>query len=366
MLKDSRLNDNCFDIIRCICTFTVFLGHFLADFQVESAVLTEIAYCVRGVPVFFFLSGLFISRSLERYSTKEYLLKRLVRIYPELWVCVLLNLGLILLSGVIGSFRDLVIYLGTQLTVFQFYTGAWLKPYGVGVPNGALWTITVDVQFYLAVIVIAKLLKGKRVWVWLASLTGLMALDWVLEAIWKNYPLGGGTTIYIYKLLQCSIVPFLWIFLAGMFIYRYGDVVIPKLVRLRTAFLALYIAWQYAVPAQIRQLFEGIRYNIVTTTLLICVVASIGFSTRYRMKREWSYSFYLYHIVVINALIQTFAPSLSGIFDVFRWFLLTALCTCVCAILSHYLVAVKLTGVLEFRLISKHVTNPENRSKEGI
>lgn len=355
MLKDSRLNDNCFDIIRCICTFTVFLGHFITHFHVESAVLHEIAYCVRGVPVFFFLSGLFISRSLERYSTKEYFLKRVVRIYPELWVCVLLNLGLILLSGVIGSFRDLVIYLVTQLTAFQFYTGAWLKTYGVGVPNGALWTITVDIQFYLIIIVLAKLLKEKRCRVWLASLTGLMALDWVLEAVWKNYPSGGGAMIY--KLLQCSIVPFLWIFLAGMFVYRYGDVVIPKLIRFRAAFLALYIVWQYAVPAQISQLFEGVRYNIVTTALLICVVALFGFSVKYRIRREWSYSFYLYHMVVINALIQIFAPLLSDMWDVFRWLLVAALGTCICAVLSHHLIAVRLTGALESRLtVSADVT----------
>ena len=145
-----------------------------------------------------------------------------------------------------------------------------------------------------------------------------------------------------------------------MFVYSYGEVIVPKLVRLRAAFLALYLAWQYAIPAQILQYFEGIRYNIVTTALLLCLVTSFllclvtsfGFSVRYRMKREWSYSFYLYHMVVINALIQTFAPSLSGTFDVFRWLLLTALLTCACAISSHCLVARKLTGALESRLLN--------------
>ena len=47
------VNENCFDIIRLVCTFTVFFGHFLTHFNVDNAILHGIAYFVRGVPVFF-------------------------------------------------------------------------------------------------------------------------------------------------------------------------------------------------------------------------------------------------------------------------------------------------------------------------
>lgn len=93
-----NINENCFDVIRLICTFTVFFGHFLTHFSVENDVLHGIAYFVRGVPVFFFLSGLFIARSLERYKTAEFLKRRAIRIFPELWVCVIFNLVIILIS----------------------------------------------------------------------------------------------------------------------------------------------------------------------------------------------------------------------------------------------------------------------------
>lgn len=93
-----NINDNCFDIIRLACTFTVFFGHFLTHFAIDNELLHGIAYFVRGVPVFFFLSGLFIARSLERYKTSEFLKRRAIRIFPELWVCVLLNLTIILIS----------------------------------------------------------------------------------------------------------------------------------------------------------------------------------------------------------------------------------------------------------------------------
>ena len=60
-------------------------------------------------------------------------------------MCVLLNLIIILASGVRAGIKDIGIYLSTQMTAFQFYTGDWLRSYGVGTPNGALWTITVDI-----------------------------------------------------------------------------------------------------------------------------------------------------------------------------------------------------------------------------
>lgn len=92
-----NINNNCFDIIRIICTFTVFSGHFFTHFDIENTVLHGMAYFFRGVPVFFFLSGMFIARSLERYNLREFLQRRVARIFPELWCCVLFNLVLILL-----------------------------------------------------------------------------------------------------------------------------------------------------------------------------------------------------------------------------------------------------------------------------
>lgn len=158
-----KLNDNCFDIIRVVCTFIIFFGHFLTHFHIDNILLNGMAYFVRGVPIFFFMSGLFISNSLEKYTTKDYIKKRVLRIYPELWVCVLVNLILLVISlwGQF-SFKDIFIYLATQLTLFQFYTGDWARNYGVGTPNGALWTITVDIQFYLIAILLRKILRREE------------------------------------------------------------------------------------------------------------------------------------------------------------------------------------------------------------
>ena len=92
------INDNCFDIIRLVCAGTVFLGHFITHFNVDSLFLSTVAYFIRGVPVFFMLSGFFIAASLEKYSEKEFYIRRYLRIYPSLWICILFNFVIILVS----------------------------------------------------------------------------------------------------------------------------------------------------------------------------------------------------------------------------------------------------------------------------
>lgn len=334
----ANVDDNCFDIIRLVCTFTVFLGHFLTHFQVDPPLLHSIAYFVRGVPVFFFLSGLFIPRSLERYDTGEYLRRRAVRIFPELWVCVLINLGIIMvcLRGAY-SLKDILIYLATQLTAFQFYTGGWLRGYGVGVPNGALWTISVDIQFYIAAIFLSRYLKGKGIKAWNSAIAVGMLLDLALEKGANFYPEIG------YSLLQCSLIPFVWIFLIGMCVYYQRDRIIPFIVRYRWAFVVAYFVWALLVPDSVRMLFSGMRYNLVTTVLLLLMVMGLGFSFRKRLRSDYSYSFYLYHMVVINFIIHNICRRFASPGTFVLVLTVSFLAIGTLAVLSHRYVAGSLT-----------------------
>lgn len=36
-----------------------------------------------------------------------------------------------------------------QITLFQYYTPDCLRDFGVGTPNGSLWTIPVEFEFYI-------------------------------------------------------------------------------------------------------------------------------------------------------------------------------------------------------------------------
>lgn len=119
--------DNCFDYIRVFCALTIFLGHFVTDYNVPSKVLDFLAYFVRGVPVFFVLSGFLVARSIEKYDVKEFLIRRFFRIYPSMWVCIAINTVIILIVNPYKpSLLDFLIYIITQFTVCQFFTGGVL------------------------------------------------------------------------------------------------------------------------------------------------------------------------------------------------------------------------------------------------
>ena len=344
--KSIDINDNCLDIIRLLCTFTVFFGHFLTHFNLDHSLLNEMAYFVRGVPVFFFMSGLFVARSLEYNDTKSFLKKRAFRIFPELWVCVLLNLVIILISmGARGvRFRDIIIYLATQLTVFQFYTVPWFRGYGVGVPNGALWTISSDIQFYIVAIFTAKWLSKRKFRTQLIIAAALMLLDRLLELYKSMY------AEIIYKLLQCIFIPFAWIFLLGMIVYYNRDMLIPVFIKIRWAVLALYILWRYAVPSSIKELFGGIRYNLVTTIFVLALVTGFGFAYHKRFKKDYSYSFYLYHMVVINFVINNVMSRFENSGQMIVVLTVCILATGAFAFLSHRLVAEQLAHKVKKRL----------------
>lgn len=340
------INDNCFDILRAVCILTVFLGHFITHFNVpSSSILFEIAYFIRGVPVFFLLSGLFIARSLERYSTSEFVFKRIFRIFPELWVCVLLNLIIILISYD-GNYtmKDIFVYLVTQMSVFQFYTGDWLRGYGVGAPNGALWTVTVDIQFYILAIFIAKFMKNKSLKFWISIIAMFSMLNLIIANLSNFMP-----TI-IWKLLQCSVIPYMYIFLIGMMSYYYKDLVISWILKFRWMFWGGYIIWNGFVPEEFVSIFDGVRYNLVTTILLIMGMLALGFSFKYRVKVDYSYSFYLYHMVVLNVINHNILKSFNSGIEFVECFLVSFLITLILAYVSKQVVDFKMTKYLEKRI----------------
>ena len=125
-----------------------------------------------------------------------------------MWVCIILNTMIILaIYAVKPSLKEFFIYIVTQFTVFQFFTGGWLRGYGVGVPNGVLWTITVDIQFYILAVWLVKVLKNKSMKTWFLTIGGVALLSLLLERYKMMYP------EILYKLLIVSIIPFLYIFL---------------------------------------------------------------------------------------------------------------------------------------------------------
>jgi len=66
---DLKVRNNTFDIVKAIALLGVVLGHVLSNYEIETK-LIWIIYFTR-MPLFFFVSGFFLERSVSRYTAKE-------------------------------------------------------------------------------------------------------------------------------------------------------------------------------------------------------------------------------------------------------------------------------------------------------
>jgi peptidoglycan/LPS O-acetylase OafA/YrhL len=101
-----------------------------------------------GVPSFFILSGWLlgaqvIAGSLSPQFLRRFWLRRVLRIYPEVWA------ELLVLLLVAGAIPGLVPQASYDTLPFQFILWANLPPVMVQPLNGVWWTLPVELGFYL-------------------------------------------------------------------------------------------------------------------------------------------------------------------------------------------------------------------------
>lgn len=163
---------NSFDDIRILCCFIVIYEHCV--------VLTKLPYLnldlrTPAVNVFFILSGYWVTRSyINSESIGSYAKKRFRKIFPMLWGVVLtcaIFFSLFSSQGIRGYFTSKAFYKyiicnGLTLNFLcQNLPGVFAGTYGDGVINGALWTLKIELGFYIVLPVlylIYKRYKNKR------------------------------------------------------------------------------------------------------------------------------------------------------------------------------------------------------------
>ena len=169
MSHDSpRLSRNNFDLLRLLLAVNVVVVHvaFLAGFQELSP---DIGFLSGGAAVkaFFVVSGFLIFMSCARStSLASYFSKRVRRLYPAYFTVVMLCAVLLVAvsSKAVGDYFSWawLKYVGWNLFFLNF-----LQPTLPGVfdgntlpeVNGALWTLKIEVMFYLLVPILVSLCR---------------------------------------------------------------------------------------------------------------------------------------------------------------------------------------------------------------
>lgn len=135
-------------------------------------VITQTRLSVGGVAVaiFFLYSGILIAKSCERHkSFKQFFYKRILRIFPELIVCVLASIFIIGLAVTNLPWTEYLLHPQSYLYLLNIVMipvhtlpGVFVhNPYPL-VVNAALWTIAAEFMCYIFCFAVYKLLKFKR------------------------------------------------------------------------------------------------------------------------------------------------------------------------------------------------------------
>jgi peptidoglycan/LPS O-acetylase OafA/YrhL len=325
MISAQRQNN--FDLIRLLAAAQVVLAHAIGHTDLKSRLpawgqqVFDALMMFPGVPVFFVISGFLIARSYERNPSDlaGYFWRRGLRIFPALWICLFFTLVTLAAFGFLGSdfllSRTFTAWLLGQVSFCQFYNPEHFRGFGIGVANGALWTITVELQFYVFVPILHFLTRGARSGTRLAG--GIMAFLFIVSfAVFcvmdhqVNGPGGFTGAPMLYKLLHVTLIPHLWMFLLGILIHRNFARLEPwiegKALYYLSAF-GLFTALQCAfiedrtLPFYLAYLPSRILLAFAT---IACAYSLRPLSQKLLRGTDISYGVYIYHSIVINVVVQ--------------------------------------------------------------
>ena len=325
-MSDFQFRRNNFDIIRLVAALQVVIihGYEHLGFNGNSAIIKLIG-AFPGVPIFFVVSGFLISASYERStSIKSYFKNRVLRIYPALWSCLLISvITIFLFFKPETTFISFFSWIIAQLSIGQVYNPDFLRGYGVGVLNGSLWTIPIEIQFYILlplIYVIFKKVKDSNVFL----ISAILILA-ILNQLFNGQLLNERTIMI--KFISITVLPYLFLFLLGVFLEK-NLVLVEKYLANKAKWYLLIYMTAVIVSYLIGIRYQGNHINPISALLLSCLTISAAYSKvdifRNILKgNDISYGVYIYHMVFINMLlhISTFEPIVNFIIT----FLLTTL-----------------------------------------
>ncbi len=353
-----RINN--FDLLRLIAALQVAVNHSVEILHVTPTPFMKnvlyFSYMFPGVPVFFFISGFLISKSYEsNHKLSEYFQNRFLRLYPGLLACITLSFFLIYISGYMATtdtnFFDWSLLYIAKASIVQFYNPDFMRAYGDGVLNGSLWTITVEIQFYFMIPIFYSIFKLKLSRNSNFKLISLILVFLVINRIFANIPTEYHQEIW-YKLIRVSFLPWIYMFLCGIFVQKNFDFFYKYLANKFIYLIALYSIIGYTSLSYNLELGNNINpimFIFLAATAFSFSYSFVNLSKTLLKGNDISYGAYIYHMPVVNFMLY------NGITDNLSAALYALIITILIASLSWFFIEKK-----SLRL-KKHPLNPLNQ-----
>lgn len=327
------MNKNNFDFLRFVFAFVVVLSHLIDLSHLHSFLPFKRYFDSHlSVTAFFIISGFLIAGSyIKTNNVKLYFVKRAKRLLPAYIFIIVFSFFFFSFFSKLTSLQYfsspiLYKYLFANLLFTNF-----IQPCLPGVfdsnllctINGALWTIKVEVSFYLILPIIlyfGNKIKEKiylYIGLYLFSLLYFYGLGFASLKITKFAS--------IFDILQHQIPGFLTYFVSGIAIYEYFDKFsLHKNKLLFIAIVVFIIEYYYNL-----EVFRPIAMSI----LIFYFAFSFKWFNNWGKYGDFSYGIYIYHFPIIQLVI---ALNLFNLYNPFLVAFLTIIFISICAIISWH------------------------------
>ncbi|QFR48897.1 acyltransferase [Sulfurimonas lithotrophica] len=308
---------NNFDLIRFFAALQVAFIHTKTHLDIDNSstlfnIIVFVLDLFPGVPIFFFVSGYLISKSFEHSSNlKEYTKNRTFRIFPALLICNIVGISFVYMTGYFNTitftWNEFLIWFAGQSSIVQFYNPEFMRDFGVGVLNGSLWTISVELQFYVLTPILyflfsifGRLLNSNTL------LIILILLFMIINIVYHHYR-SVYENIFILKLIGVSFLPWFYMFLTGVFFQK-------NFSKLQTYFTnkAIYLLPLYIIVTYFSKHILGFStgntinpFNFILLSILVFTIAYsfYNLSDKLLNKNDISYGVYIYHMLFVNLFV---------------------------------------------------------------
>ncbi|MCI9887963.1 acyltransferase [Micrococcales bacterium 31B] len=305
---------DCFDFLRLWAAASVVLVHTVVHLKGEFFFIqgSWIYFKFDGVAMFFIMSGLMIFGSATTWAQKKrpwwaFYANRGLRIIPAIYTYLLTAVAVLAVLGFItwGTLQHSTFWrwVVQNLTLTNVYAPPEFHGFGVGNPNGSLWTIPVEVSFYLVVPLLA--LAALRNW----AVTNTVVWVVALAALVTSLVPGWASTMFgpLQPFVTFSFLPYLYLFWLGANLRRYWRPWMVNWWACAGAVVLHFALWfwrlgEVGTSAGLKAALQAVPLAYI----IMCVgTAGPAFLHRFTQRLgDLSFGIYIWHMLIVNVLIH--------------------------------------------------------------
>lgn len=284
--KFAALNN--FDILRLLFALLVFLFHSsnYIGFKMANVLFHLQGQAVHG---FFIISGFLILWSFDKNNDIiKYSIKRFFRIYPLYFLIIIFQALILVFLSSNFNFFDVIKYLTGNL-VFQNYIAPSIGNLLVHSPdhaiNCSLWTLKIEVMFYILLPFIYYLFKKFG--------PSLLIILYFISACYS---------FFIHSRFLLILFPsHLKFFIVGMLLYLYGSKLIEILAKTKMLTVFLLLTFTILSIYVSSGFFKAFIYPV--TIGMVVFLAAFCIPHR-KVPLDISYGLYVIHFPVLQLLLM--------------------------------------------------------------